>query len=300
MARMVHRTSVSCTPPIPCFQVDVFEIDLVFAARIIMTNGFDERVTSLKGLYGAAVYFAEASSKADAYAGKVDGKSNGIGSQGTLFLSRVALGTPHLTDEPLQQIRRPPTLSGLVDKPGAPVASTERRCDSVVASKKSGHDGSPYREFMIYDRRQIYGEFMVQYTRGASSARTPKVVSLEDDAINLTAVMRALNDPLTLALRLHGSKKAQHMLSQVQSEHDLAVLQDVGLPPVVVLTTGSLDNTRECAIFLLDAWLPKEKLAGYQKHINPNWFVSNHTSAVSLNAIDVELKQENLPAGCVG
>jgi hypothetical protein len=35
-------------------------------AAIIRRSGFDERVTSLQGLYGAAVYFAEASSKADA------------------------------------------------------------------------------------------------------------------------------------------------------------------------------------------------------------------------------------------
>lgn len=134
-------------------------------AAIIQKCGFDERVTNPGGLYGAAVYFAESSSKADAYAGKVDGKSNGIGSQGTLFLTRVALGTPHRTDVPLKQIRRPPTVTGLVDKPGAPIATTDRRCDSVVASKKSGFAGSPYREFMIYDRRQAYGEFMVQYVR---------------------------------------------------------------------------------------------------------------------------------------
>jgi|EP01047_Picozoa_sp_COSAG01_P022592 hypothetical protein len=98
-------------------------------------------------------------------AGRVDGRSNGLGSTGTLFLTRVALGTPHDTDVPLQQIRRPPTLSGVVDKPGAPIATTERRCDCVVASKRSGAASSPYREFMIYDRRQVYGEFQVQYIR---------------------------------------------------------------------------------------------------------------------------------------
>merc|ERR1712118_615153 len=52
---------------------------------IIAKQGFDSRVASLRGMFGAAVYFAERSSKADAYAGNC-GTASTVGETAFMFL----------------------------------------------------------------------------------------------------------------------------------------------------------------------------------------------------------------------
>jgi len=163
----------------------------------------------------------------------------------------------------------------------------------------------PCGKFLVHDDLEgIQLEFKPElpapeYSSSVARNDGCKVVSLEGDAIDLANVIRALNDPTTLAVQLHGSRKAQNMLSQVRTETEMAAVQNVCLPPVVVLVTGNKGNNRECANFLLGVWMTKQGLVGYQQqHLNCNWFVSNRTSAVSLRAIDVEVSMEDLPAGC--
>ena len=122
---------------------------------IIERQGFDERVSNMGGMFGAGVYFAERCSKADAYAGP-----GAPGERAKLIVTRVVLGTPHVTRVPLNGVRRPPTLSGAFD--GGPRPPTaERRCDSIVFDGT----GKNYREFVVFDRSQCYPEFVVEYER---------------------------------------------------------------------------------------------------------------------------------------
>src|SRR5690349_11704467 len=69
-------------------------------------KGFEERVSRLEGLFGAGIYFTENSSKADEYT-TPDEKELCY-----LFLSRVCLGNPYVTEQPMNGTRRPPPISG--------------------------------------------------------------------------------------------------------------------------------------------------------------------------------------------
>eukprot|EP01047_Picozoa_sp_COSAG01_P002604 COSAG01_NODE_70_length_28755_cov_34.709067_3_plen_132_part_00 len=59
--------------------------------------------------------------------------------------------------------------------------------------------------------------------------------------------------PGTLAVRLHGSKRTQDLLKEVQGAEQMRVLADGSLPPVLVLTnqsTGKANNS-QCADYIL-------------------------------------------------
>ena len=152
---------------------------------IIMKQGFDERVGSLGGMYGAGIYFAEKSSKADAYAGRPNGRENSsVGEIAKMVLARVTLGTSHHTQHSLYGLRRPPCEEGHFG-PGveAEVNSKRkkrrrllpieldgtlcdhRRCDSVIAGFRIDGRTKNYREFVVYDRNLCYPEFVVEYER---------------------------------------------------------------------------------------------------------------------------------------
>lgn len=108
---------------------------------LIMQEGFDERVCSLYGMFGGGLYFAEDSCKAGQYAEKSIASSRSH----WFFLSRVLLGRPHHTQEPMPEIRKAPdSFDSVVFTPSE---------DSIV-----GH----HREFVIYDRFQAYPEYIVE------------------------------------------------------------------------------------------------------------------------------------------
>jgi hypothetical protein len=129
--------------------------------NIIASNGFEERVCSLRGLFGAGIYLAENSSKSDEYCTPSDSGSY------FMFLVRATLGTPHLALSPMNNLRRPPCREGgHTDLDGQPCAHP--RADSVLAPTKSTHPNAhlqKYREFVIYDRAQCYPEFLIEYKR---------------------------------------------------------------------------------------------------------------------------------------
>eukprot|EP00927_Polykrikos_kofoidii_P027826 TRINITY_DN24372_c0_g1_i1.p1 TRINITY_DN24372_c0_g1~~TRINITY_DN24372_c0_g1_i1.p1 ORF type:complete len:219 (-),score=31.34 TRINITY_DN24372_c0_g1_i1:113-769(-) len=111
---------------------------------ITYKEGFDERVAR-GGLYGEGIYTAEQACKSNQYT-----EINGVG-QRLLFICRVVLGCPKYTST---------TLSGR-----RPVDTGKE--DSVIANRgtvQGGRNGwQHHREFIVYDRHQIYPEFMVTY-----------------------------------------------------------------------------------------------------------------------------------------
>merc|ERR1712070_120778 len=109
-------------------------------AEVISQQGFDERISDLERcLYGAGIYTAEQSCKAIQYAAPDDqGKRYA-------FYSRVTLGRAHSTKTALRGQRRAPD-----------------GYDSVVANTLLANAGAQvHREFIVYDRNQIYPEFLV-------------------------------------------------------------------------------------------------------------------------------------------
>jgi len=102
--------------------------------KYILTQGFDTRVGALEGKYGAGCYFAEDVQKSLQYM-KPGSKGKMI-----LFLARVCLGYPYISESRMPFVRR------------APVGKRSGRvCDSVI-----GVTSKKYREFIVYDRHQCY------------------------------------------------------------------------------------------------------------------------------------------------
>ena len=120
-------------------------------ADVILKSGLDERVCSLEGLFGAGIYLAENSSKSDEYC---TSDSRGIC---RMFVVRAVLGTPFEAVQAMNNARRPPAMPG-----------SERLHDSVIGVTQDTHPTAclkKYREFIVYDRRQTYPEFLVEFRR---------------------------------------------------------------------------------------------------------------------------------------
>eukprot|EP00929_Paragymnodinium_shiwhaense_P119511 TRINITY_DN91426_c0_g1_i1.p1 TRINITY_DN91426_c0_g1~~TRINITY_DN91426_c0_g1_i1.p1 ORF type:complete len:477 (+),score=121.18 TRINITY_DN91426_c0_g1_i1:112-1542(+) len=150
----------------------------------IKTVGFDDRLGSVKGMYGSGTYFADMASKADQYAGRYNeqGHPNGtVGEIASMFLARVSLGCPYQTNQSLEQLRRPPCVEGHFDlnlsfneevvfgKPwrqkGVPFTICRHsRFDSVMGDLTIDGKEKLYREFVVYGQ-QAYPEFSIQYER---------------------------------------------------------------------------------------------------------------------------------------
>jgi len=108
----------------------------------ICKAGMDERVCNLNGMFGAGLYFAEDSCKSGQYAMRDSSGSSWF------LLCRVILGNPHSADQGMPQTRRPPDL-----------------CDSVVYHP-SGLAPGFHRELVVYDRAQVYPEYVIEACRG--------------------------------------------------------------------------------------------------------------------------------------
>ena len=110
-------------------------------AELIATHGFDERVASLSGLYGAGVYFANQACKAAQYAER-DRRGHK-----TIIVARVTLGDPYYAASTDHSLRRPPDRNAAFSK-GATF-------DSVVANGE-------HRELIVYDHRQACPEIILR------------------------------------------------------------------------------------------------------------------------------------------
>eukprot|EP00747_Dinoflagellata_sp_TGD_P153434 gnl/TRDRNA2_/TRDRNA2_177390_c0_seq9.p2 gnl/TRDRNA2_/TRDRNA2_177390_c0~~gnl/TRDRNA2_/TRDRNA2_177390_c0_seq9.p2 ORF type:complete len:121 (-),score=5.16 gnl/TRDRNA2_/TRDRNA2_177390_c0_seq9:19-381(-) len=109
-------------------------------------NGFDERLASMSGMYGAGIYLSPEACKAAQYA-----PGNQKMGQRThyMFYCRVVLGQPYHASRNQPQRRRPPTMDGIQGLTH----------DSILV----GHSGGQvHREVVIFDRSQAYPEYLVE------------------------------------------------------------------------------------------------------------------------------------------
>jgi len=152
-------------------------------------SGFDDRLGNVKGMYGSGTYFADMASKADQYAGryhKTNDPNGSVGEHSTMFLARVVLGCPYLTNQSLEQLQRPPCIHGHFDlklswnqevvhgmpwrEKGVEFQICEHyRFDSVLGDLLIETRRKLYREYVVYER-QSYPEFCVTYERVACPA----------------------------------------------------------------------------------------------------------------------------------
>jgi len=140
----------------------------------ILESGFDERVSNLAGLFGSGIYFAEDSSKSGTYChgtdcaqvGAVYGKGTSTctcrdnnETERCMFVCRVSMGTGWVrleaTSKDGQILRRPPEKDD------------GSFYDSVIgqSTKFNEEAAVDYREFIVYDRRQCYAEYLIYFSR---------------------------------------------------------------------------------------------------------------------------------------
>ena len=129
----------------------------VTTVPIICDEGFDERVCSLSGCYGGGVYFAEASSKSLGYAGATSSRLSGAEWGPEPFPAAAAKAAPTVQHVFLARV-----CVGRFKEIINTTASSIRRApdgnDSVIGQPSAG---AP-REFVVYDRRQTYPEYLLE------------------------------------------------------------------------------------------------------------------------------------------
>lgn len=101
-------------------------------------------------LFGPGLYFAEASTKADEYAD--DDKEGIFSGLYAMILCRVMCGNMNYTDE----VR--PNVQSLVDS-----ILTSHTHHSVLGDREKCR--GTYREFIVFDRDQVYPEYVIIYKR---------------------------------------------------------------------------------------------------------------------------------------
>jgi hypothetical protein len=115
----------------------------------IVSKGFDERYASDSGLYGAAIYGAQHACKSYQYSLDIDRNAAG---NGLMFLCRFVLGNPYYTRE----------SGGLTGR--LPRQCDPNVIDSAIANHGEARGGAQcHREFMVYDRGQVYPEYIIEF-----------------------------------------------------------------------------------------------------------------------------------------
>jgi len=154
--------------------------------KIILDMGFDERYAEVNGMFGPGIYFAENSSKSNQYVAcpKCDGGS--IPRKGqkcscdaseiiySMILSRVCLGNPYVCNDYKfwsltkddRQKNRSENYSPIPQE-GCTACTHPiiREHHSVYAEKNQDGLRLFNREFVVYDKRQTYPEFIIYYKR---------------------------------------------------------------------------------------------------------------------------------------
>jgi len=177
---------------------------------VIKQQGFDDRLGSISGMLGSGTYFADKASKADCYSGRYNQFNDdytSVGEEATMFLARVVMGTPYLTKQSLEQLRRPPCLHGHFDlnltfrpvtigrpwpeKEGVEFQICEHpRFDSVISDLNVDGMTKLYREFVVYDK-QTYPEFCITYRRrGTAPTNNTMLRQLTDGSRSSTTSTR--------------------------------------------------------------------------------------------------------------
>ncbi|XP_060577021.1 protein mono-ADP-ribosyltransferase PARP14-like isoform X2 [Ruditapes philippinarum] len=119
----------------------------------IIKQGLDCRLGGASAMFGQGVYAAESSTKSDQYA---DPKTNRTSGEKKMFLIRMCLGKMYVVNQP-KAFARAPCMQCYMDK----CSCTDNSFfDSVV-----GDGGWNFREFVVYDRTQVYPEYLISYVR---------------------------------------------------------------------------------------------------------------------------------------
>jgi len=142
-------------------EVIVFHGTSYHAADSIAAQGFNiELAGSMTGsMFGRGAYFAERCIKSDEYASCYHGVRRGscCNTERPILVCRVLLGKYRYTDE------TSPNRSGLESD------CLEGDYDSVLADREAANlrrDRTPtYREFVVFDKDQVYPEYVVWYRR---------------------------------------------------------------------------------------------------------------------------------------
>jgi len=139
----------------------------------ILEAGFDERVSNLAGMFGCGIYFAEDSSKSSQYSHSSEcaqigavysGQGNActcataLGEERCMLVCRVVMGSPAIQLQATNKekpLRRPPERED------------GTMYDSVLGESRAwDNDASlDFREYIVYDRRQCYPEYVILYSR---------------------------------------------------------------------------------------------------------------------------------------
>jgi len=147
---------------------------------IIKHYGFDERYSSVNGMFGAGIYFAENSSKSNQYVpcphcGKGSifkdkdcqcslDKKKGPDIVYGMVIARVMMGDVHICKQYKEEIYKGTPKNPVRLAPTNPV--TKRPHDAVLGeATKYGGNSLKFREIIIYDRKQAYPEYIVHYKR---------------------------------------------------------------------------------------------------------------------------------------
>jgi hypothetical protein len=118
-------------------------------AGIIAQYGFDERMAHLNGLYGAGSYFAINVCKSHQYSNTAHNSGNHV-----MLVCRVIMGIPFCTHAQHTNERRAPDNHAT---PGRPY-------DSIFAESGVARRGAQnHNEYVVFDRSQVYPEYVVHY-----------------------------------------------------------------------------------------------------------------------------------------
>ncbi|XP_059159035.1 poly [ADP-ribose] polymerase tankyrase-like [Physella acuta] len=136
-----------------------------FRIGSIITQGLDPKYTDSRAMFGKGVYTAEKSTKADQYADEPE-KRRPHKWRNKLILSRMLLGNVFLCSENHKTLKDkdgpklsgPPCIECLEDR--CICRSTQPRFDSVM-----GDRSWRFREFVVYNKNQIYPEYVITYKR---------------------------------------------------------------------------------------------------------------------------------------
>ena len=131
----------------------MYDLEANYIILLSDLTGFDEKVSSLEGLYGAGCYFASNSNKSDQYTDRVAGEK-------IILYCRVTLGHAFFTDRVMRNERHAPPL---------PPPNEHAFHNSVVADPgpKEGHPRNPqiHRELVIFSGRLVYPQYIVRYRK---------------------------------------------------------------------------------------------------------------------------------------
>ncbi|KAJ8297433.1 hypothetical protein KUTeg_023964 [Tegillarca granosa] len=119
----------------------------------VLAQGLDNRMAGTNAVFGQGIYAAESATKADQY---VDTRSQrSVGEEKQMLMIRMCMGEICLTNKPKKHCRAP-CLTCYDDS----CKEHNTFSDSVVV------DGLwIFREFIVYDQRQSYPEYLITYIR---------------------------------------------------------------------------------------------------------------------------------------